>query len=176
MTTQLTSRTALRRPLLGLITLALMFGLSACSDDSGGMGPSAPAHSKTTESGGLELTASTPKASYDFGEEIPITVRMENTSGSPITVDFARGRPARYSNIGINVDDMDGLAHHVRGDGERDRFEMQPGEVIRYTFNWDQVSRLTRRPVDRGTFEIIAFSGFDDRETLRVAGLFLELE
>lgn len=47
---------------------------------------------------------------------------------------------------------------------------------ISASFTWDQVSRFTRGPVERGVFQVIAFFNFDNREQLNVRDLFIQLD
>ena len=91
-------------------------------------------------------------------------------------LDFSRGNPARFPNLGLNVDNTDGTALFVAGDGDRDDFPLAPGESISATFTWDQGSRFGGNPVERGFYSVVAFVGFDDRDTLRVNDLFIELD
>ena len=44
---------------------------------------------------------------------------LRNTGSAPVDLDFARGRPARYSNLVVNVDD-DGIVQVYAADGELD--------------------------------------------------------
>lgn len=168
------TRTNSTRLLTALALVAFVLAGAGCSDDD----PAAPVttHSATADDGALSLTIATDRASYAFGEAIAFTATLTNTSGSPVDLDFQRGDPARYSNLGINVDDSDGVNHWAQGDGEADQTTLAAGASISYRLDWDQVSRRTRNPVERGSFEVIGFVGFDDRETLRVDRLFIELK
>ena len=170
-----------RRPLRQLgavLLLALAVGVVGCSDDD----PTAPAipaafdHAEATTAGGLRLTASTPRATYDFGEDVQIRLTLTNVSDQEQVLDFSRGDPPRYSNLGLNVDDSGGAAHFVEGDGERDDFPLAPGEAISATFTWNQISRFGGAPVARGVYSVVAFVNFDDRAQLKVDDLFLSLE
>lgn len=178
MTTTLPTRIVTR--LLALVLLpALALSLAACGSDDDPMSPGVSetfGHSSSTTIDGLRLTVSTPKAKVAFGENIAIRLELTNVSDQPQVLDFQRGSPARYSNLVVNVDDGDGLAHFIDGDGERDDFTLAAGAKISATFNWNQVSRLTREPVEPGIFQVIGFVGFDDRATLRVSDLFISLD
>ena len=119
---------------------------------------------------------STPQATYDFGDDVTIRITLTNVSDQTQVLDFNRGRPARYSNLVLNVDDTDGAAHFVDGDGERDDFPLAPGEAISSTFTWNQNSRFGGDPVERGFYNVIGVVSFDDRATLRVNDLHVELD
>lgn len=153
-----------------------LIALAGCSEDSSPTGPGTPAHANSNEDGGLRITAGTDKASYGFGEIVTINLTLTNISGAPMTLDFDRGNPARYPNLNVNVDDSGGSAHYVDGDGTADQTTLAAGASISYRFDWDQTSRFTRAPVDRGVHEVIGFAGFDDRATLKVEDLFIELK
>jgi uncharacterized protein (DUF2141 family) len=172
-----TTRT-LSRLLLATFLLAAASALSACS--SSDKSPTAPGASlvnvTSADDGGLRLTVGTDKANYDLGETVMITTILTNTTKSPIALDFYRGTPARYSNINVNADDSDGVNHYAQGQGTDDKTTLGPGGSIDYTFAWDQISRRTRKPVDRGMFEIIGSVGFDDRDPLSARKLFVQLK
>jgi hypothetical protein len=164
--------------LAAIVLIALALGSLGCSDDDP-TSPSVPedfAHAEETTANGLKLTVSTPRATYEFGEDIEIRITLTNVSDQTQVLDFLRGDPARYPNLGLNVDDENGSAHFVDGDGERDDFPLAPGEAISATFTWNQHSRFGGAPVERGYYSAVAFVAFDDRETLRVDDLFLELD
>ena len=167
------------RPLSHLLLLLALatLGPTGCSDDDP-MGPSGPSftHSATTTTGDLRLTVATDAATYEFGETVRVRVTLTNVGDTPQTLDFARGNPARFPNLGVNLNDEDDVVHHAAGDGERDVFELAAGTSIEASFDWDQNSRFTRSPVERGTFRVVAFVGFDDRDTIRVDDLFLMLD
>jgi hypothetical protein len=161
-----------------ILLLTLILGTAGCSDDDP-TGPGVPetfSHSSSRTVDGLRLTVSTPRAEFAFGEKITIRVELTNVSDQPQVLDFLRGTPARYPNLSLNVDDGDDLAHFIAGDGERDNFTLAAGAKVSATFNWNQVSRLSREPVEPGVFRVIGFVSFDDRETLRVNDLFISLD
>ncbi len=161
------------------LMLALCLGLFAatgCSSNNDPTGPGNGALTASTQDGDLQLTVTTDKASYMNGEPVNITVTLTNTGSAPVNLDFARGTPARYSNLNINVDDSDGVDHYAQGDGTLDKAALAPKASYRYSFTWNQVSRRTRQPVDRGFFEVIGSARFDDRDPVRVDGLFIELK
>ena len=161
------------------LMLALCLGLFAaagCSSSNDPTGPGSDGLTASTQDGDLQLTIATDKATYMNGEPVAITITLTNTGSAPVNLDFARGTPARYSNLNINVDDGDGADHYAQGDGTLDKAALAPKASYRYSFTWDQVSRLTRKPVDRGFFEVIGFAGFDDRDPIRIDGLFIELK
>ena len=161
-----------------ILLLALVLGTAGCSDDDP-TDPGVPetfSHSSSTTIDGLRLTVSTPKAEVAFGEKVAIRVELTNVGDQPQVLDFLRGNPARYPNLSVNVDDGNDLAHFIDGDGERDDFTLAAGARISATFDWNQVSRLTREPVERGIFQVTGFVGFDDRATLRVSDLFISLD
>lgn len=170
-----TNRT-LTHALLATLLLVAAMALNACSSDNNPTGPSAPEHATFVDDGGLRLTVGTDKANYELGEQVTITTILTNTTDAPIALDFARGTPARYSNINVNADDSDDVNHYAQGQGSDDLTTLGAGKSIDYTFVWDQVSRRTRVPVDRGIFEIIGFAGFDNRDTIRAANLFIQLK
>jgi hypothetical protein len=124
----------------------------------------------------LQLTTSTAKASYEFGQDIAITGTIKNVSDDPITLNFERGDPARYPNVNVNVDDDSGFAVFVDGEGENDTYTLAPGKSLRYTYTWNQNHRITRDPVDRGFYEIQVFSGLKDGSQLRFEPLDIELK
>ena len=165
--------------LLGaILLLTLALGTAGCSDDDP-TGPDVPesfGHASSATADGLRLTVSTPRAKVDFGKDIAIRVELTNVSDQPQVLDFLRGRPARYPNLTVNVDDGDDLAHFVDGDGERDDYTLAAGATISSTFTWNQISRLTRDPVEPGTYNVIGVVSFDDRATLRVNDLFISLD
>ena len=172
MTTLKTSPARFLMLALGLV----LFAATGCSSNNDPTGPGSGGQTASTQDGDLQLTVTTDKASYLAGDPVTITITLTNTGSAPVNLDFARGTPARYSNLNINVDDSDGADHYAQGDGTLDKTALAPKASYRYSFTWNQVSRLTRKPVDRGFFEIIGFAGFDDRDYLRVDGLFVELK
>ncbi len=161
---------------LCVAALLPLLAATGCSDDD----PTGPgqvfAHGATATAGGLRVSVATEAATYAFGTSFDIEVVLTNVSDQPQTLDFLRGDPARYPNLGLNAIDDGDASHFVAGEGERDVFALAPGASIRAVFNWDQTSRFTRSPVERGVYEMVAFVSFDDRETLRVDGLFVELD
>lgn len=160
-----------------LLTMCLFLVAAAgCSDDSDPTGPGSSGQSVSAQDGVLQLKVTTDKASYAHGESVTVTVTLTNTGNASVDLDFNRGRPARYSNLVINVDDSDGLGHFIDGEGEFDTTTLAPNGSYRYSFVWNQVSRLTRQPVERGFFEVIGFAAFDDRDTIRASDLFIELK
>lgn len=164
-------------PLVPVLLLnVLLLTMTGCSDDSNPMGPATPAHATSVQDGSLELTVATDKASYAFAAPVTVTVTLTNTGNAPVALDFSRGRPARYPNLNINIDDSDSAVHHAAGDGTLDAATLQAGDSYRYSFVWDQTSRFTRQPVARGVFEISAFANFDDRDQIKADGLFVELK
>ncbi len=170
----MTLMTAPIRVLLPTLILTTTLALAACSDDNP-TGPGALPHATSTQSGDLRLTVSTDKASYDFGESITITSVLTNTGSAAVTLDFARGNPARYSNFNFNANDDNGVNHYAYGQGTADQTTLGAGESIHYTSVWNQVSRRSRRPVERGVFQIISSVGFDNRDRIRADNLFVQL-
>lgn len=164
-----------RKILLCVLMFALAI-LTGCSSDDNPMGPALGSNAATTEDGALELSLSSDKASYAFGDDVTITLSLRNTGNSAINLDFDRGTPARYPNLSINVKDTTKVSHFVQGEGTADVTSLAAGAAITYSWVWDQTSRFTRRPVDRGTFELVGFTAFDDRDLIRVEGLFIELK
>lgn len=161
---------------LCLAALLPLLAATGCSDDDP-TGPSQVfAHGATATADGLQLSVATEAASYAFGTSFDIEVVLTNVSDHPQMLDFLRGNPARYPNLSINAVSESDVSHFVDGDGELDVYELAPGKSLRAVFTWDQDSRFTRAPVDRGVYEMVAFVGFDDRDTLRVDGLFVELD
>lgn len=149
-----------------LLTLALLAPLAACSEDST-TAPEAPWHQSSAVQDGLQTTIATCQASYEFGETVRIRATVKNVSDTAQTLTFERGNPARYPNVGVNVDDDGGFAVFVDGDGEQDSRTLQPGQSFTYEWSWDQSHRINRDPVDRGVYEVIGFVGRTDGETLR---------
>jgi len=171
-----TTRT-LSRLLMATFLLAAATALNACGKDDNPTAPGASLVNVTSaDDGGLRLTVGTDKANYDLGEPVMITTILTNTTKSPIALDFYRGTPARYSNINVNADDADGVNHYAQGQGTDDKTTLGAGRSIDYTFAWDQISRRTRQPVERGMFEIIGSVGFDDRDPLSARKLFVQLK
>jgi|GEM_PF-4294877 len=163
--------------LRAILLLTLALGTAGCSDDDP-TGPGVPesfGHASSATAGGLRLTVSTPQAKVDFGKEVAIRVELTNVGDQPQILDFLRGQPARYPNLTVNVDDKNDLAHFVDGDGERDNYTLAAGATISSTFTWNQISRLTRDPVEPGVYKVIGVVSFDDRATLRVDDLFISL-
>lgn len=156
---------------ISILALALAAG---CGSDSS-TGPSAPRHTSTATQDGLQLTTSTAKASYEFGQNVTITGTIKNVSSNPITLEFDRGDPARYPNVNVNVDDESGFAVFVDGEGEADTHTLAPGKSLEYSYTWNQNHRITRDPVDRGFYEVQVFSGLKDGQ-LRFAPLDIELK
>jgi hypothetical protein len=157
---------------IAILSLVALFG--GCSKDSP-MGPSTPRHTSRTTQSGYQLTASTAKASYAFGETITIDATIKNVTDQPLVMDFERGDPARYPNVNVNVDDDGGFAVFVDGEGEQDTYTLAPGKSLSYSYTWDQNNRITRAPVDRGVYEVKVFSVLKDTQ-LNFAPLDLELK
>lgn len=164
----------MRTTILTAVSILSLALASGCGSDSS-TGPSEPQHTSTTTQDGLQLTTSTARASYEFGRDITITGTIKNVSSDPITIDFDRGDPARYSNVNVNVDDDSGFAVFVDGEGEYDIYTLDPGKSLKYTYTWNQNHRITRDPVDRGFYEIQVFSGLENGQ-LRFAPLDIELK
>lgn len=169
------AHTKSRQCLAALILTVCALAGAGCSDDDPTT-PAGPAHAVSASDGPLSLTIASDKASYAFGAVVTLTVTLTNTSNAPVDLDFQRGTPARYANLAVNIDDSGGVNHFARGEGEADQTTLAAGASISHRLDWDQVSRRTRGPVERGSFEVIGFVGFDDRETLRVDRLFIELK
>lgn len=172
MKTPTTSTTRILMLALGLV----LFAAAGCSENNDPTGPGSGGLTASTQDGALKLSVATDKATYTNGETVHVTITLTNTGDAPVALDFARGNPARYPNLSINVDDKDDVYHYVEGDGTLDTTTLGPKKSYRYTFSWDQVSRRTRQPVERGFFQVIGFTSFDDRDPLRVDGLFIELK
>ncbi len=160
------------------ILIVLALAVAGCSDDD----PTAPSvptdydHALSSEADGLRITVSTSKATYEFAEDVEVRITMMNISDQPQNLDFARGNPARFSNFNLSILDGDDSQHHASGDGERDTLELAPGESISATMTWNQNSRFGGEPVDRGFYRLSGRVDFDDRATLRVDRLFIELD
>jgi len=146
--------------------LLLLLPLAACSEDNPAA-PSAPWHQTSEVQDGLQTTIATCQASYEFGETVRIRATVQNVGDTARTLTFERGNPARYPNVNVNVDDDEGFAVFVKGDGEQDTRTLQPGQSFSYEWSWDQSHRISRDPVDRGFYEVIGFVGLKDGTTLR---------
>ncbi|MCB1182606.1 hypothetical protein KDM41_04165 [bacterium] len=169
----------MKTPRLPVLTVLLLLGLAltGCSSDDNPAAPAAGAHNASTTDGGLQLTVGTDKASYAFGEDVVVTMVLRNTGNAPIALDFQRGDPARYPNLSVNIRSDDNYSHFVDGDGTRDKTSLGAGESIRTTLLWEQqISRSNRQPVARGTYRVVGFIDFDDRDQLKVEDLFIELK
>ncbi len=149
--------------------------LAACGSDSA-TGPTAPSHSAKTVQDGFELTISTAKATYAFGEDIVIHANLKNVSGQDQELDFFRGRPARYSNVNVNVQDDTDFSVFAAGEGEYDQYTLKAGKSLHYEYTWNQDHRITRDPVDRDFYEIKASAGLEDGSALRFPNLSIELD
>ena len=109
--------------------------------------------------------------------DVVVTMVLRNTGNAPIALDFQRGDPARYPNLSVNIRSDDNYSHFVDGDGTRDKTSLGAGESIRTTLLWEQqISRSNRQPVARGTYRVVGFIDFDDRDQLKVEDLFIELK
>ena len=171
--------TTTHSPPARLLTLALglvLLAAAGCSSNDDPTGPGSGGPSASTQDGSLQLTVTTDKASYGIGDPVTVTVTLANTGAAPVALDFARGTPARYSNLVINVDDSDDVNHYADGGGELDMTSLAAGASYSYSFVWNQVSRRTRQPVDRGLFQVIGVTAFDDRDPIRVSDLFIQLK
>jgi len=168
------TRLPARIPMLALCLV--LIAAAGCSKDSNPTGPGSGGLTASTQDGDLQLAVATDKATYVNGDPVIVTITLTNTGNAPVALDFARGNPARYSNLVINVDDSDNVDHYADGGGELDVTSLAPKASYRYSFTWNQVSRRTRQPVDRGFFQVIGVTAFDDRGPIRVSGLFIELK
>lgn len=176
MTTHKTSLNKAPRLVLALTLALVLTAVTGCSDDSNPAGPSLPANVASVQDGNLMLTVATDKASYNFGAPVTVTVTLANTGTTPVALDFSRGSPARFPNLNINLDDGNGAVHHADGDGTLDVTTLNAKSSYRYSFVWNQTSRFTRQPVERGVFQVSGFVNFDDRDQLKADDLFIELK